>query len=299
MSENAAHRAVRLLDLVPYLTANPGISVKELAKTFEVTSSEIIKDLDLLFLCGLPGYTPLELIDLSVDDGFVTVRDPQNLAVPRKFSEEEALTLRIALAALEDILPIERRSSVRQLRQKIAALFNSEVPESALFFEGDSLAESVKLIREALLKSKRISFSYKNLIKGEVTQRELSISAVIVERSRTLIEGWDHTVNGKRTFQLSQMQDIRILETGAQSVSEENVGSIMQAQLSGSPDSFFFRENQALLKTLAPGTVQLDLFQPEWLIRSVLAEAGAIRVEEPASIRQRVRQIAQSALRNY
>ncbi len=102
MVENAALRAIRLLDLVPYIVAHPGISITELAKEFSISRDEVLKDLNLLFLCGLPGYTPLELIDISFDEESVVIRDPQNLAAPRNLNESEALIARIALAALEE-----------------------------------------------------------------------------------------------------------------------------------------------------------------------------------------------------
>ena len=299
MAENAALRAIRLLDLVPFLTANPGISVKELARAFEVTPNEIVKDLDLLFVCGLPGYTPLELIDLTVDDGYVTIRDPQNLAAPRKFSEEEALTLRIALSALEDLLPKERRGAVRQLREKIAALFNREVPDSALFYDGNALKERLTLINDAIAKNRRLGFSYRNLLTGGTSKRAISISKVLMERSRTLVEGWDYSVNGRRTFQLAEMDEIQILEESADISHEVPGESVSDAELTGPADSYFFRENQALLKRLAPDRATLDIYQPEWLIRNVLAEGGLVSVQRPATIRERVKLIAQRALRNY
>ena len=105
MVENAALRAIRLLDLVPYIVSHPGISIAELAREFSISRDEVLKDLNLLFLCGLPGYTPLELIDISFDEESVVIRDPQNLAAPRNLNESEALIARIALAALEESAP--------------------------------------------------------------------------------------------------------------------------------------------------------------------------------------------------
>ena len=49
MAENAALRAVRLLDLVPYLRAHPGVSIAEVARVFEITVPELMKDRNLLF----------------------------------------------------------------------------------------------------------------------------------------------------------------------------------------------------------------------------------------------------------
>jgi len=76
-------RTARLLDLVPYLHANQGISLDELAEDFGVSTSQIQSDLTTLWMCGLPGYTPLELMDLEFDSGFVTIRNAKTLSRPR------------------------------------------------------------------------------------------------------------------------------------------------------------------------------------------------------------------------
>ena len=57
----------RLLDLVPYLTSNQGVALEQIATDFQTDKSTIIDDLNTLWMCGLTGYTPLELIDLSFD----------------------------------------------------------------------------------------------------------------------------------------------------------------------------------------------------------------------------------------
>ena len=63
-------RTARLLDLVPYISSHQGISLKELAKLFKVDESQMTSDLTTLWMCGLPGYTPLELMDLNFESGF-------------------------------------------------------------------------------------------------------------------------------------------------------------------------------------------------------------------------------------
>ena len=64
MSESALERTSRALDLVPYLLEHQGISITELAEVFGVSENQINEDLILIHMCGLPGYTPLELIDM-------------------------------------------------------------------------------------------------------------------------------------------------------------------------------------------------------------------------------------------
>ncbi|TMZ35411.1 protein pafC, partial [Klebsiella pneumoniae] len=60
-------RLPRLLTLVPYLLARPGVRIDEVARDFDVTPRQLRKDLELLWMCGLPGYGPGDLIDLSFD----------------------------------------------------------------------------------------------------------------------------------------------------------------------------------------------------------------------------------------
>ena len=64
MSESALERTARALDLIPYLLEHQGASVAELAARFSVTELQITQDLTMLHMCGLPGYTPLELMDM-------------------------------------------------------------------------------------------------------------------------------------------------------------------------------------------------------------------------------------------
>ena len=49
MAENALTRTARALDLVPYVIENPGISIEDLAKEFDTTSEQMIKDLEMIF----------------------------------------------------------------------------------------------------------------------------------------------------------------------------------------------------------------------------------------------------------
>ena len=64
-------RTARLLDLVPYINTHQGIALKDLAKHFEVTPAQMNADLTTLWMCGLPGYTHLELMNLDFESGFV------------------------------------------------------------------------------------------------------------------------------------------------------------------------------------------------------------------------------------
>jgi proteasome accessory factor C len=58
VSGGATDRLARLLALVPYLVARPGARVEDVARAFGVDEQRLADDLELLFVCGLPGHLP-------------------------------------------------------------------------------------------------------------------------------------------------------------------------------------------------------------------------------------------------
>ena len=61
--ETATQRLGRLLDMVPWLLQHRGVSIAEAAHEFGVDEDQVVEDLELLFVCGTPGYGHAELID--------------------------------------------------------------------------------------------------------------------------------------------------------------------------------------------------------------------------------------------
>jgi proteasome accessory factor C len=51
----ATDQLPRLLSLVPYLLTRPGAKLSDVAKTFGVSEEQLSRDLELVYMCGLPG----------------------------------------------------------------------------------------------------------------------------------------------------------------------------------------------------------------------------------------------------
>ena len=303
MVENAALRAIRLLDLVPYIVAHPGIPITELAKEFSISRDEVLKDLNLLFLCGLPGYTPLELIDISFDEESVVIRDPQNLAAPRNLNESEALIARIALAALEESTP--RTSSaylqIVALREKIAKAFSSSIPASAITFTLDKERATLEAIEAAIMQELDLEITYNNVTKDSSSRRSITPISIIAEDKRTLVSAYCHSAKALRTFNLAQISEVstkaRIVRADLERL-EDSRGSSAEVIIK-SEDSSFLSENASSLKELSKSCYQIDIFQPEWIVRSVLAGADSIELAKPHELRAEIAERANRALLAY
>src|SRR6185436_7407385 len=62
---NAAERLQRMLAVVPWVIAHPGVRLAEVAGRFGIPERELERDLEVLPLCGLPPYTPDTLIEVD------------------------------------------------------------------------------------------------------------------------------------------------------------------------------------------------------------------------------------------
>jgi len=303
MVENAALRAIRLLDLVPYIVAHPGISITELAKEFSITRDEVLKDLNLLFLCGLPGYTPLELIDISFDEESVVIRDPQNLAAPRNLNESEALIARIALAALEESTPKTSAAypQIIALREKIAEAFSSSIPASAITFTLDKERATLEAIENAIKQELDLEMTYNNVTKDSSSRRSITPISIIAEDKRTLVSAYCHSAKALRTFNLAQISEVSTKERSTRTDLErleDSRGSSAEVIIK-SGDSRFVSENASSLKEISKSCYQIDIFQPEWIVRSVLAGADSLELAKPLELRAEIAERANRALLAY
>jgi predicted DNA-binding transcriptional regulator YafY len=57
----------RLLSLVPYLREHDGVAMTEAAAAFGISLKTLREDLSVLWMCGMPGLTPGDLIDIDMD----------------------------------------------------------------------------------------------------------------------------------------------------------------------------------------------------------------------------------------
>jgi predicted DNA-binding transcriptional regulator YafY len=303
MVEPAATRAIRLLDLVPYLVSHSGISVTSLAKEFGVGKEEMLKDLNLLFMCGLPGYTPLELIDISFDDEVVVVRDPQNLSSPRNLTESESIALRIALSALLEMTPRTTPNYLKivNLSKKISSSFANHVPSGAIEFTADRERASIETIERALNENLDIEIEYVNRAKDEITRRVVTPRYVSLGSHRPALSGYCHSARAERSFLIFNIAAIKMVQRteieGVLPVSSEDALTVEISVESSEID--FIASNRDLLSQVGKNRYQLEVFQDEWIIRSVLSEAAGLQLLKPTTVRDAVKKRAEDALHLY
>jgi len=297
---DATGRAIRLLDLVPFLRANPGMNIKEIATEFKVSVSEIVSDLDLLMVCGLPGYTPLELIDLSTDEGYVTLRDPQNLEYPRNFTIHELLILKIALSALLVDSPPMLHSEIGSLISKLDHHMPNQISSEGILFVPDNILNLRRIGEEALVKNQQVEISYRNDTKDELTNRKISLIREYESEGEYFWDAWCHLANAKRTFNLEKISSATLSMDPSSIGDLSGESAALMVRLRIRQKSQFFAKHQNILKqTEEPEIYEARIYQREWLVREILSAGETATVITPSDLKVQVKKRATQALSQY
>lgn len=210
----SADRLARLLNLVPYLLARPGIEVAEAAADLGVTERQLREDLELLWVCGLPGYGPGDLIDMAFDGDRVTITYDAGIDRPLRLTPDEALALVVALRMLAETPGVGGRDAIERALAKIesAAGDLADAPV-AVRLPGDDtrLAE----IRSAVERGRALHLTYYTPARDETTERVVDPMRVLMVAGRGYLEAWCRRAEATRLFRVDRIDGYTELDEPA------------------------------------------------------------------------------------
>lgn len=302
MVETAGKRALRTMDLIPYILENPGSSIKSLARNFSTTESQIEKDLQLIFMCGLPGYTPYELIDIVFDNGEVTVIDPQVLDKPRRFSKSELVVIIIGLRILGELYSAHssHTAKIEKLIHKISNL----VPT---FSSSDSLMapnpEILLTINRAIGLNQELEIEYTSLSKDEIKIRRIIPTEVYMLNGKTYVRAVDTDLSSERIFRADLIKIFKVGKSCKIEIDDRDLVVHNVSLLISKEKRIFIERNSLLVRgsqeSEASIEVNLEVSNLHWLKRCILSNAPHIRVLAPVEFAAEINTAAEAILALY
>ena len=212
-----ADQLPRLLALVPYLLARPGVRLADVAATFGVTEDRLRKDLNLLWVCGLPGHGPGDLIDVEFEGDTITLTEPAGVTRPLRLTVDEALALVVALRALAETPGLIERDAVDRALAKVeqaAGAAAGAAHRVEVSVEGEDRV--LPLVRTALADRRRLHLSYYVPGRDETTERDVDPVRLLLVEGRSYLEAWCRRAEGVRLFRLDRVADLAVLDLPAE-----------------------------------------------------------------------------------
>ena len=292
-------RTARLLDLVPFLNNHQGISLKELAVHFDVTPAQMSADLTTLWMCGLPGYTPLELMDLEFESGYVTIRNATTLSKPRTITFQEGVALLLGLDLIASSLPDDRAdllNAIQSLRERLTKLLGIPVKVSVV---PTASGEVNGAVAHAIETSGGLLIRYHSLYKDEVSERTVVPFDLYESNGHQYMKAYCFAALDTREFRIDRIQSAQPTTISKDAVDGSSHSEKIAFSITGKRLSRDVAERFAVTSVLIGDPIELSSYSRQWIERSVMASGGAVVLNYPKEIREEVAKRAQLMLNRY
>lgn len=311
----AADRLRRLLVLVPYVLRHPGTTLTELASIFGSAEGELLDDLNLLFMSGLPPYGPGDLIDVDVSEGRVWITMADYFARPVRLMQSEALALYLKGKALLGAPGLEEAPALRSALSKLQSVLGADLLEglSGRVEVGSSGqgARVLAALRRATRRYERMEIDYYTASRGELTTRRIDPEHVFSAIGHWYVVAWDSNRDEERLFRTDRIRAVR--ETGetfeprglagAGRPLYTRTGRDITVKLLLGPRARWVTEYYEIgtVRKVDDDSVEVTLPAKDlpWLAKLVLRLGGEATVREPDELREMVRRMARDTLARY
>ena len=301
--------------MIPFLNNNAGINLEDAAKFFDISEEQLISDLNLIWMCGLPGYTHLELIDVSYDSGFISIQNAQMLAKPMRITYDEGLALLLAIENLTSIMPESDSHILRSLQKKISdavslVINHTEVEESS---NDNSVSPKTVLpeIVRALEEPKTpLEIEYYSATLDDYIYDHVSPIEITSMNGFAYLRAFSRNHQRQKYFRVNRIRKV-IRQAGSPTGQLEGATSETEPASIGAKvtidideSAYWFIQKWALRSLVFdPQTRkfhgEIEVFDAQWLERAAMSAGGALEVLEPGSLRAQVASAAKRALQNY
>jgi proteasome accessory factor C len=321
----AKDQVARLLTLVPFLHARGKVRLEDAASALDVPAEQVLADLKVLLMCGLPGGYPDDLIDVDLDaleepegDGVIRISNAEYLARPLRLTPTEATAIIVALRALRASAGEETREIVDRALGKLeaAAAHGSAAPQiDPGEVPGDpGLARLEARLRRATDDRRQVRLRYYVPSRDEKSERVVDPRGLVSAHGFTYLDAWCPTAEAPRLFRLDRIEDAEVLDSPIESEPEPPRDLGAEGLFPRSPDSTLVTievDRPArwvveyypveAVRSRRGGRLEVDLVIANelWLRRLLLRLAPHARVIDPPELRDSFVRGAREALALY
>jgi proteasome accessory factor C len=311
----SAERLRRLLALVPYVSARRVVGLAETAQTFGMTERELIDDLNLAWCVELRAPEPYCPIDLSYEDGEISISQAESIARPLRLAADEASALLVALRMLAEAGG--GGDAVARLIAKIedaAGAAGAVSSQVTVKIDSPNARGMAVTLNAALAEGNRVHLRYYGPKRDEATERDVDPMRLLVVEGRTYLEGWCRRAEGVRLFRLDRVMSVDVLGVPAEvpeTAEQVDVDAgLFRAsptdvvvELELGPAARWVAEDYLCesVTEIGDGWLHIALRTPDtaWVRRLALRLGEDARVVAPAPLADEVRLVAAAALALY
>lgn len=211
----AGDRLKLMLSVVPWIVANPGHTMDQIADRFGMKTEDLDAELEVLWMVGLPPYTPDTLIEIVEDPEShgLTIRFAEYFRRPLRLSHGEALTLLAASEGLRSLPGGEAEGPLDRALAKVGATLSPEAASAIDVDLGSAEAEVLGALREASERGLEVRIRYYSASSDSTGERKIAPWRVFAQDGSWYVVAWCSQAEGERIFRLDRIEGLETLTT--------------------------------------------------------------------------------------
>jgi proteasome accessory factor C len=208
----AGARMTRLLAMVPWIAANDGPTIDEICTRFDISRTVLLADLEVVWLVGLPPYTPDTLIDVVTEGDRVWIHYPDVFERPQHLTPDQGLALLAAGASVMALPGAEGDGPLASGVRKLAEVLGVD-PDHALEVDlGGGRPEVLDALRTAIETGRRVHLDYYAYGRDARTERDVDPLRLTAHDGAIYLLGWCHRAGGQRSFRVDRIHAATVLD---------------------------------------------------------------------------------------
>jgi proteasome accessory factor C len=308
-------RLARMLVVVPYLIQHQGTTLDQASALFDIPVPQLRRDVQQLFLAGLPPYGPGDLIDVEIDEeGGIWISMADHFARPLRLTRQEALAVYIRATELAGTPGMPGAPALTAALAKLRDALGPETLGDAAGIEGAAVGtapEHLDGVRTAVEEHERLRIAYVAASTGERTDRTVEPEAVFASAGHWYVTVWDVDVDDERLLRIDRIASLEPTGGRFQPRGLEGAGRPLYTTAADDLDvrvrlrpaarwvaEYYLATDQT---EEADGSlvVTLPTRQMTWLARLFLRLGLDADILEPATLRDAVQAQARATLARY
>ncbi len=227
-AETSGARLQRLLAMVPWIASHDGPRVDDVCARFGVSPAQLAADLEVVWLVGLPPYTPDALIDVVQEGDRVWIHYADVFAAPQRLTPDQAVGLLTAGASVLALPGADPDGALGRGVAKLAAVLGVDADQVLDVDLGGARVEVLEVLRTAVREQRRVHLDYYSYGRDTRTERDVDPYLVHAEDGSLYLLAFCWEAGAERRFRVDRIASASLLEARFEAPALERSPGVFQ-----------------------------------------------------------------------
>ncbi len=209
----AGDRLARLLAIIPWVAAQDGPAIDDIASRFDYDAKNLVRDLqEVVQFVGVYPYSPDTLIEVIVDDGRVWISYADWFSQPLKLTGDQGLAMMAAGQSILDFAGDDDGPLLRGLT-KLGAALGAGGGSPLEIRLGDAAEDVLAVLRQAVAESRQVEIDYYTYGRDERNLRTIEPHRFFGHGGQWYVSGYCQFAKAERVFRVDRVRGAVLTDT--------------------------------------------------------------------------------------